>query len=236
MRQEIAGRLGDEIHRSLGYRFESQALLMQAFCHTSYLHENPEEVIDDNERLEFLGDSVLDLAVGQMLMELFPAAREGELSKLRASLVSEAGLAGIAGKLGLGRLVLLGKGEEAGGGREKPSILADTFEALVGALYLEAGLQRTMEVLRGIFTPLMDEMGSNLLAADYKSLLQELTQQRMKTLPRYILLEESGPPHARTFRVGLSINGMHLSEGRGRSKKEAEQVAAKEAYLALSRK
>lgn len=236
MNQDVTARLVNEIDGAIGYRFESPGLLMQAFCHTSYLHENPEEGLDDNERLEFLGDSVLDLAVGHMLMELFPAAREGELSKLRASLVSEAGLSGIAWRLGLGRLILLGKGEEAGGGREKPSILADTFEALVGALYLEAGLKRTMDVLRGIFSPLMEEMGSNGLAADYKSLLQELTQQRLKTLPRYVLLEESGPPHARTFRVGLSINGMQLSEGKGRSKKEAEQVAAKEAYLAMSGK
>ncbi|RJR26428.1 MAG: ribonuclease III [Desulfobacteraceae bacterium] len=223
----------ENLRAIIDYRFERLELLKQAFCHASYAHEYPDSAPGDNERLEFLGDAVLDLAVGHMLMELFPSAREGELSKLRAFLVSEAGLCRIARDLGLGEMLLLGKGEEASGGRDKPSILADTLEALIGALYMDAGFKKTMQVLRNVFKPLLDEISGERFVSDFKSLLQEHTQPIYKTLPQYHLLEESGPSHDKTFKVSVMLNGRILAQGTGKSKKEAEQQAAKEAYLCL---
>lgn len=223
-----------DLFEKLGYTFKNPDLLGQAFQHASYVNERPEHGLEDNERLEFLGDTVLDLAISHLLMERYPEAPEGELSRYRAMIVDEAGLSKIARRLALGGHILLGKGEELSAGRRKPSILADTMEALLGALYLDAGFDRTLEVIRRLFGPLVERVGSPEVISDYKSRLQEHTQKVHRCLPRYILVDESGPPHDRRFRVELWLNGTPLAEGMGKSKKEAEQAAAKEAYQCLA--
>ena len=222
-----------KLSKALGYTFVRPELLIQAFRHASYVNEQIDSNPDDNERLEFLGDAVLDLAVSHLLMDLFKDAEEGDLSKFRARVVDETGLCQVALRLGLGDYLLLGKGEEQGRGREKPSILANTTEALIGAIYLDAGFDKTMEIIARLFLPLLKRVGTTEMDHDFKSLLQEYTQQVYQTLPKYRLVEENGPPHDKTFRVLLTLKGEGLSEGVGKSKKEAEQKAAREAFLCL---
>ncbi len=221
------------IEERLGYTFQDPELLVRAFCHASFVNEQTDSGLEDNERLEFLGDAVLDLAISHLLMRHFEDAREGDLSKFRAMLVDEAGLYEVARRLKLGDYLLLGKGEEQSLGREKPSILADTTEALIGAIYLDMGFDRAMEMIEELFSPLLERVGTRELVHDFKSLLQEYTQQTCKTLPRYRLIRETGPAHDRSFQVALSLMGEILAEGEGRSKKEAEQNAAREAFFLL---
>jgi ribonuclease III len=177
---------------------------------------------------------VLDLAIGHILMDLFQGANEGELSKCRASVVSEKGLFDLARELRLGDFLLLGRGEELSGGRGKPSILANTLEALVGAVYLDAGFPKTREIIHGLFISTIERIDAESLGSDYKSLLQEYTQQKYRSRPEYLLVSEAGPAHERTFRVAIYLSGELKAEGEGRSKKEAEQEAAKEALLCLT--
>ena len=223
----------DELSRKLGYAFRQKELLSRALRHASYVNEQGDSSMEDNERLEFLGDAVLDLAVSHLLMERFKESEEGELSKFRATVVDEDGLYQIALRLGLGAYLLLGKGEEQSRGREKPSILANTTEALVGALYLDAGFDATLQIISRLFSPLLERVGTQEMVHDYKSMIQEYTQHAHKTLPDYKLLEESGPAHDKTFKVMLTLNGETLATGKGKSKKEAEQEAAKEAFFCL---
>jgi len=224
-----------ELSERLEYQFNNPELLAQAFRHASYVNEVGDCDLKDNETLEFLGDAVLDLAIGHILMELFKSANEGELSKCRASVVSERGLFDLSRELRLGDYLLLGRGEELSGGREKPSILANTLEALVGAIYLDGGFLRTREIIHKLFISTIERMEIETLRSDYKSLLQEYTQQRFKSRPDYLLLSETGPAHERTFRIAIYLNGELKAEGEGRSKKEAEQEAAKEALGWLTR-
>ena len=224
-----------ELSERLEYQFNNPEWLAQAFRHASYVNEVGDCDLKDNETLEFLGDAVLDLAIGHILMELFKSANEGELSKCRASVVSERGLFDVARELRLGDYLLLGRGEELSGGREKPSILANTLEALVGAIYLDGGFPRTREIIHKLFISTIERMEIETLRSDYKSLLQEYTQQRFKSRPDYLLLGETGPAHERTFRIAIYLNGELKAEGEGRSKKEAEQEAAKEALGWLTR-
>ena len=223
----------EELSKKLGCTFKQPELLLQAFRHASYVNEKVDESLKDNERLEFLGDAVLDLAISVLLMELFQDAKEGDLSKYRAMVVDEAGLCQVATTLALGDYLLLGKGEEQTGGREKPSILANTAEALIGAIYLDAGFDKTMQVIRRLFSPLLERVDTKEMAHDFKSLLQEYTQKARNTLPRYRLVEENGPAHDKTFKMVLTLNGVILAEGEGKSKKEAEQHAAREAFFCL---
>ena len=223
----------EKLFETLGYHFLRPELLRQAFRHASYVNEQVDSDLDDNERLEFLGEAVLDLAVSHLLMNRFKEAEEGDLSKFRARLVDETGLFQVAQSLGLGDYLLLGKGEEQGRGREKPSILANTTEALIGALYLDAGFDKTMEVVGRLFLPLLEKVSAAEMDHDFKSLLQEYTQQTHQVLPKYILMAEKGPAHDKTFKVMLTLKGKELAEGVGKSKKEAEQKAAREAYLCL---
>lgn len=223
----------EELSNVLGHRFNRSELLVKAFRHASYVNEQSDPGLEDNERLEFLGDAVLDLAVSHLLMDFFHNAEEGDLSKYRAMLVDEAGLYHIAINLRLGDYLLLGRGEEQSDGRQKPSILANTMEALLGALYLDAGFDKTLEIIRSLFLPLLEKVGTRELVHDFKSLLQEYTQQTYKVLPKYSLIQESGPPHDRTFQVALDLNGQTLAQGEGKSKKEAEQKAAREAFFCL---
>jgi ribonuclease III len=218
-----------DLFAKLGYVFVEADLLIQAFTHASYVNEQPAVSLRDNERLEFLGDAVLDLAISRILMEAFEEAEEGDLSKLRAMVVDEAGLCRVALDLGLGVYIRLGKGEAQSGGREKPSILADTMEALLGALYLDAGFDKSLKIIRGLFSPVLERLMQGAVFTDFKSRLQEHTQQCLKSTPKYRLLEEFGPAHDKTFRVEVTLTGTKLAEGEGKSKKEAEQNAAREA-------
>jgi len=218
----------------LGYMFKDTELLEEAFRHSSYVNELKDPDLRDNERLEFLGDAVLDLAISHILIETYKEVKEGDLSKYRANVVNEKVLCQVAMELALGDYLLLGRGEELTDGREKPSILADTMESLLGALYLDAGFDTTKEIIRNLFLPLIKEIESKNMHYDYKSMFQEHTQEVYKSLPEYILMEESGLAHDKTFRVALLLNGKIIAEGVGKSKKEAEQRAAMEAFYCLS--
>ena len=223
----------ETLYEVLGYTFRDPALVLQAFRHSSYVNEHVGVGLEDNERLEFLGDAVLDLAVSHLLMEKNEEANEGELSRFRSMVVDEAGLHDVATRLQLGRYLLLGKGEDQSLGRQKPSILADVTEALIGAIYLDGGFDVTKKVIEKLFSPLLKKLETDDLVQDFKSLLQEFTQQAFKSLPKYRLTEETGPAHDKMFRIALVLNGAVLAEGMGKSKKEAEQCAAKEAFFRL---
>ena len=221
------------LYEKLHYTFKQTDYLEEALRHSSYVNELGISGMRDNERLEFLGDAVLDLAISHILMDYFKNAKEGDLSKFRAAVVNEKGLHQIATDLEIGKFLFLGKGEESTQGRKKPSILANTMEAILGALYLDAGFDQTKEVIYRLFTPLIEQIDSGNANGDYKSLLQELTQYIYKTRPEYRLIHESGPAHDKTFRVTIKIKGSTLTEGEGKTKKEAEQKAAKEAFDCL---
>ncbi len=224
----------DNLTVKLGYTFRNPGLLEEAFRHSSYVNEVGDAGLRDNERLEFLGDAVLGLVVSHLLMDRFRDAREGELSKFRAMVVDEQGLFHIAQGLSLGDCLLLGRGEERTGGRAKPSILANALEALIGALYLDGGFSTTDGVVRRLFTPLIREMEEDVPVRDYKSLLQEYTQQHHRVRPEYLLVDEKGPSHDRVFRIALRLRGRVVAESTGKSKKAAEQKAAREAYRWLT--
>ena len=223
----------NELCRRLEYTFKEKDLLDEAFQHSSYVNEHPNSGLSDNERLEFLGDAVLELAISHIIMDLYPEAKEGDLSKYRARVVNERGLFLIARELELGNYLLLGKGEELSNGRTKLSILANTMEALLGALYLDAGFDKTKEIIQSLFLPYIGKINSRKVVNDFKSLLQEYTQETYKTRPKYFTVEENGPAHDRTFRVAISIKEKIMAEGEGKSKKEAEQKAAREAFFCL---
>lgn len=222
-----------ELQDRLGYRFRDTALLQQAFQHASYVNENVDDKLEDNERLEFLGDAVLDLAISHLLMDRFPDADEGALSRFRSVLVDEQGLCIVASHLNLGDYVLLGKGEKQSKGRKKPSILANTVEALLGAMYLDGGYDAAFQVVRDVFSIPLERIDTPEMVHDFKSRLQEFTQKMNRMMPRYRLVDEKGPPHERRFVVEIAYNGRILARGEGRSKKEAEQRAAREALLCL---
>jgi len=206
---------------TLQYRFEDPRLLDQALTHRSYVNETRSGQPRDNERFEFLGDAILDLAVSEALMEWFPSAREGELSKLRARMVSEVALARVAVRVGLGDALRLGRGEELSGGRSKASLLADAFEALIAAIYMDGGWEVTRQIVRRHLQPPDESSG-----LDAKTELQQRIQERYKLTPRYRLVEAQGPAHDRTFIVEVLLEGRCLQRGVGRTKKEAEQRAA----------
>lgn len=215
-----------EMEQALGHSFSDPALLMAAVTHRSFRNERPRLAPDDNERLEFLGDALLGATTASMLMRAFPDAKEGELTRRRAEVVCEAGLAEVAREIQLGPCLRLGKGEETSGGREKPRLLCSALEALVGAVALDAGTPVAFSVVEA----LLDDRILNASAKrDAKSRLQERVQAERGTTPRYRLVESTGPDHAREFRVEVRIDGEAWSEGVGRSKAEAEHAAAEHA-------
>ncbi|MBN2033494.1 MAG: ribonuclease III [Deltaproteobacteria bacterium] len=222
-----------ELGLKLDYDFTSPEFLVEALRHASYVNEAGTAEIRDNERLEFLGDAVLSLAVSDILMDAFPEAKEGQLSKWRASLVNERVLFGLARDLDLGSYLLLGKGEELSGGRKKPSILADALESLLGAVYLDGGFGAAKETIKKLLVQSIRDLEEIGQVEDFKSLLQELTQETYKSRPEYFLIGDSGPAHDKKFKVSLQIQGKIVAEGEGKSKKEAEQRAAKEAFSCL---
>jgi ribonuclease-3 len=217
-----------------GVRFRSPHTALAALTHRSWVNEHPGDGLEDNERLEFLGDAVIDLAVSHRLMERFPAAREGELSKMRAAVVDEPGLAALARAFELGTLLRLGRGEELTGGREKPSLLADAMEAVVAAVYLEGGLDAVLAVIDRYLEEAFERAGAGTLDRDYKTQLQELAQSRFRLAPRYRVVAELGPDHAKTFEVEVELRGEVVGRATGRSKKDAEQGAARLAIEALA--
>jgi ribonuclease III len=223
----------EQFEDRLGHKFRNPELLRRALTHSSALPElraaddESVEPAEDNEQLEFLGDAVLDLLASEYLLERFPKWSEGQLSKSRARLVNSQALDLAARRLQLGEHLRLGRGEEKTGGREKPALLADAFEAVVAAIYLDAGLAAAKEMLRAtLFESALAEGGSSLFETDRKSALQEFLQGRGKPPAEYRLAAESGPDHQKTFEVEVWINGSCMASGQGSTKKEAEQRAA----------
>lgn len=215
------------LEQRLGLPLAARALALAALTHKSFVNEHRDEGLVDNERLEFLGDAVIDLGVSHRLMERFPEAREGELSKMRAAVVDEAGLAAMARTLDLGPLLRLGRGEERTGGREKASLLADALEAVVAALYLGGGMEPVLTLLDRFLFEAFARAAAGTLDRDYKTQLQELAQGRLKASPRYRVVAEHGPDHSKVFEVEIELKGEVLGHGAGRSKKDAEQAAAR---------
>jgi ribonuclease III len=217
----------------LGYQFKNIGLLREALQHSSYVNEQRDPDLQDNERLEFLGDAVLDLVITHILMEQFPKTREGDLSRMRATIVNESQLSLVAQRLNLGQHLLLGRGEAQSNGQEKKSILADALEAVIAAVYLDGGLQAGFEVIERQFSEMIFHVRDRLAEEDFKSRLQELVQVQFKRIPDYKIVAESGPDHDKTFEVRLSIGNSLTTHGTGKSKKAAEQAAAEVALEKL---
>lgn len=215
-----------ELQKKLHYRFKSLDLLDQGLRHKSFVHENPEARGEDNERLEFLGDAVLNLVIGHLIMEGHPDYSEGSLSQLRAAVVNEARLANIARELTLGEYLLLGKGEEMTRGREKNSILAASLEALLAAVYLDGGFKKAFQVISQQFSASLETAEQEGFYQDFKTMLQELSQKSLKATPQYLLVKEFGPDHNKVFGIKVMIQGKVAGVGAGKTKKEAEQKAA----------
>ena len=223
----------DAVIEGLDYRFREPALLEQALTHRSLVNESPARAAADNERLELLGDAILDFVITELIMERHRTLSEGELSKLRATLVSEPSLAEIARGLELGRHLRLGRGEELSGGRDKPSILSDALEAVIAAIYLDSkaaeGIAAVTRVVQRLFARRLESADAVWRSTDFKTELQELVQKRLKERVNYRVLREEGPDHEKLYEVAVYIDDREYGRGRGRSKKESEQAAARDA-------
>ena len=222
-----------DLQQTLGVAFKEPALLRQALVHSSYINENPAAVPGHNERLEFLGDAVLGLVVAEELYRAFPDLSEGALTRLRAALVRRDTLARVASSIDLGAFLFLGKGEEAGGGRGKSTNLAGTLEAVIAAIYLDAGMDSARDVVARLFALEWPRLSGPGAVIDFKSRLQELAQSRFQRTPAYRLVSEVGQPHDMVFTVEVNVNGEVLGSGSGRSKKLAETEAARAALERL---
>ena len=242
-RDEVAvtvGKLRDEfdaLEMSLGYEFRDKGLLEHALTHRSRAHEDASGGVADNESLEFLGDAVLGLVISDRLFREFPEYDEGRKSKAKALLVSAPTLARVGERLGLGNYLLLGRGEEKTGGRQKPSLIADTFEAVVAAVYLDGGVEAADTFIERQFRDALEDIRAGRAlsggVADHKSSLQEWLQAHDQPLPIYVLVGTQGPDHRKVFEVEVTVGGEAVSRGEGRSKKEAEQQAASRALEVL---
>lgn len=214
----------DKLEEKLGYKFQNRALLENALTHSSHANENRGKGLQSNERLEFLGDSVLGMVTADYLFRSHPDLPEGDLTRTRASLVCEGSLVEVAQILGLGDYLMLGKGEDSGGGRERPSILADAVEAVLAAVYLDGGIGSARKMVQKF---ILDREEKKMGSRDYKTALQELVQRESGQVLEYRLTDAQGPDHAKVFQVAVDLNGTAIGTGEGRSKKEAEQNAAK---------
>ena len=223
-----------EIEKKLVYEFRSKELLDEALRHSSFVNEQPDADLRDNERFEFLGDAVLNLIVGHILMERYPNVNEGDLSRTRANLVNESQLAIIARAIDLGAFIRLGKGEIQTNGRDKNSILAGAFEALIAAVYLDGGFKTAFKIIENNFVPLLDSVNSAIDSYDYKSQLQEWVQEEQGAMPYYKVVREEGPDHDKTFWISVKVFDVE-SDGQGKNKKMAEQDAAKKALEILKK-
>ena len=219
---------------TLGYTFQRPDLLIEALSHSSFVNEQSDRNRRDNERFEFLGDAVLNLVVGDLLMQYDPELREGDLTRIRSAMVNEQQLAALSKSINLGKHILLGKGESRTGGGDKSSILADCLEAVIAAIYLDGGFPASFDFIRRHFSPLIQPLVSKINAQDYKSELQEFVQSRHQSGPVYTLYDASGPDHDKTFRIQLETFGIR-TRGQGKSKKSAEQDAARIAIQILQR-
>jgi ribonuclease-3 len=215
--------------RHSGIRFRELESLNQAFTHRSYAHEAA-ETGENNERLEFLGDSVLGMVVSEYLYQTLTDQAEGELARIKSFVVSEASLSEISKKLRVDNFILIGKGEEYSGGRSKKAILADALEGIIGAYYLDSGFLPARKFIRQLLVPEINKVLEDRHAKDYKTLLQEYVQKRMKTYPHYKVVQKTGPDHDRTFWIEVHVGGRSFGAGKGKNKKEAEQDAARLAY------
>jgi ribonuclease-3 len=220
----------ERLEQTIGYSFSNKNLLLVALTHSSYANEHKRKKKINNERLEFLGDAVLELTISDYLFHQYPEQNEGKLTKLRSSLVCEYTLALCARDIALGNYLLLSKGEDITGGRERDSILSDAFEAVIGAIYIDGGIEEAKEF---IYEFLLKDVEDKSLFYDAKTILQELVQARNLGTLSYELLEESGPAHSKNFTVQVNINGAIFAGGSGKTKKGAEQIAAYETILLL---
>ena len=220
-----------ELEKKLNYTFRDPALLSEALSHSSYANEHRSAGLNSNERLEFLGDSVLGFVTAEFLFVQHPDLPEGDLTRIRAALVCEGSLVQVAKSLDLGSYLKLGKGEAHGGGRARPSIQADAVEAMLAAVYLDGGIGQARKLIHDLV--LTDEKEKTAAGRDFKTALQELVQRESGQVLTYRLTGESGPDHAKTFCMEVQLNGKTIGAGQGRSKKEAEQAAAKAAVASL---
>ena len=220
-----------DLEAAMGYRFCNITLLQNALTHSSYANERWHDSLKSNERLEFLGDSILGMVVAEYLYRTFPNRPEGELTRMRADMVCEQALCEVANRLGLGKHLLLGHGEEQGGGRTRASILADAVESVIAACFLDGGMDAAKRFIRQFV--LCDVPVSRLHNTDHKTALQELVQQKKNQVLSYMLVSESGPDHDKRFTVAVSLNGEEVGQGTGSSKKRAEQEAARAAIEKL---
>ncbi|MBR5471614.1 MAG: ribonuclease III [Oscillibacter sp.] len=224
-----------ELEKKLNYTFRNPALLEEALSHSSYANEHRGAGLHSNERLEFLGDSVLGFVTAEFLFVRHPDLPEGDLTRIRAALVCEQSLYEVAGKLDLGRHLKLGRGEEAGGGRERMSILADAVEAVFAAVYLDGGIAAASQLIHRVLLDAEREADVEERRKDYKTALQEQVQRKAGQELTYCMIGEQGPDHAKIFSAEVRLNGVPVGSGSGRSKKEAEQAAAKAALAALKK-
>lgn len=223
-----------EFQKTIGYSFKDETLLRLALTHTSYANENKRKIQGHNERLEFLGDSVLSLTVAQALYNRYPDLPEGELTRIRAALVCEKTLFSMAQEINLGNYLYLGRGEDLSGGRGRPSVLSDAYEAVIAAIYLDGGMDSAVSFIM----PRVEEHLNNHLSnvrRDYKSELQEIIQQNPGERISYVLIDEKGPDHNKTFTVEVRLNSNQIGQGTAPSKKEAEQKAAREALRLMGK-
>lgn len=224
------------LQKHIAYTFRNVDLLEEALTHKSYINETKKKTAKDNERLEFLGDAVLDLVICQALMERFPDVPEGDLSKMKAKIVNEDTLSQIAQTMDIGSSLLLGKGEEITKGSEKPSLLANALEALIAAVYLDTGLEASRDVILKHFKLSLKKVAPGEILFDYKTALQEYSQKHFGTLPVYRVVNESGPDHQKRFEIETWVNGKACGIGVGKSKKAAEQESAEAALAFLQGK
>ncbi len=222
-----------DLQDTLNIVFKDPALLKKALVHRSYLHENPDFDLPSNERLEFLGDSLLSFVIAEKLYKDFPHLSEGGMTKLRAALVRTETLARLARSLGLGNYLYLGRGEETSGGRTKQSILAGVFEAVIGAILIDHGYDACRNFILRLFTDEIGKAADEKLIADHKSQLQEITQSRHHTAPIYRTIKEDGPDHAKEFTIEVIVDGRIIATGRGNSKRQAETEAARTALESM---
>jgi ribonuclease-3 len=224
------------LENSLGYTFKKKSRLKEALTHKSYAHEKSKEHTSFNERVEFLGDAVLELIISEYLFTSHPEYTEADLSRIKAYAVQESTLAQISKELDIGAYLLLGKGEEMTGGRKKDSLLADAFEAILAAIYLDGGYKKAKEFTLGLLSSKIDELAETNFIFDFKTKLQEVAQAQFGVLPKYVIHKEEGPEHKKTFEVKVFIKDNFLGTGKGKTKKAAAQKAAEKGLNKIKEK
>ncbi len=233
MKSKYPTKIISKLEKAIHLRFKRKAFAYEALCHKSFVYDGPKSKLKDNERLEFLGDAVLGMIITDELFKKLKDFQEGELSVIKSSLIRGETLAMLSRSLKLGELLFLSKGEEASGGRERESILANAYEGLIGAIYLDRGIRVIKKFILSQFKHLLDKIPHEVHMKEYKNLLQELAHIQFKYNPVYAIISEVGPDHQKTFEATVSIHGEIYGKGTGNSKKEAEKNAAKVAYEAL---